>query len=250
MPIGLNHNRSDMKRVLTYFTICMLMSTGSFAQQLSLEEILSRHGKAMGFERLQKVNSMVLTGTLTQNDLMPVKITRLRPDKYLMEFDVADITAYQGFDGTTAWMTAPWTGNAGPQTMTEERTREMRVRADFEGVLYDWSRKGHQLELAGTDTLEAGVCYRVKVTRKDGVVEYHFIDQERFLDQKRLYYRKIRGNDTPMEMLYRDYRPVDGVLFPFTQETRIGGQPYNTLQLEQVLLNVSLDPAQFSMPGK
>ncbi len=237
-----------MKRIFVNLVLILLAGIPVMAQELSVDELLARYYKAVGMEHLKKVNSMVMTGLMTQNDVMPVKVYRLRPDKYLMEFDIADLTAYQGYDGNTAWMTAPWTGNPKPQVMPPDRAGAMKITAEFEGILFDWKAKGHLVELAGKDTVDQVIMNKLKITKNDGGVEYLFLDPADNLIKKRLYNRMIRGKETAMENYYSDYRPVEGIMFGFKQDTRIGGQPYNSLQFETIELNKEVDPGLFSMP--
>jgi hypothetical protein len=201
-------------------------------------------------EKQQQVNTIIMKGSIVQQDVMPAKIIRMRPDKYMMEFDLADITAFQAFDGTSAWSTAPWTGNPKPQAMPEDRTRDMKTRADFDGILYNWKAKGHVVELQGTDTVETEPAYKFKITKADEGVEYLFISRNDLLLKKRSYTRVSRGKEVVMDNYYRDYREVEGVKFPFTIDTHFAGQLYNSLQLESVELNKPVDPKSFSMPEK
>ncbi len=237
-----------MKRFYVNLVFIFFAVAPAVAQEQSLNDILDKYYKAMGIDRLKKVNSMVMTGLMTQNDVMPVKVYRLRPDKYLMEFDIADLTAYQGYDGTTAWMTTPWTGNPKPQVMPPDRVGAMKITAEFEGILFDWKAKGHLVELAGKDTVDHVIMNKLKITKNDGGVEYLFIDPGDNLIKKRLYNRTVRGREIVMENYFSDYRPVEGIMFGFKQDTRIDGQPYNSLQYETIELNKEIDPGMFSMP--
>jgi hypothetical protein len=239
-----------MKQYLSVAIAFLAFISIADAQELPLETILTKHYQAMGYDNLQRINTVLMTGTLVQNDVMPVKITRERPNFFLMESDVADITSFQGFDGQTAWWTIPWTGNPKPQLMPEDRAKEMSSRADFEGILYHWKDKGHSVELAGTDTVENSPVYKFKITRKDGGVEFLFLDMKKFILLKRMYSRVIRGQEVPIENFYRDYRPVQGFLFAFTQDMHFGGQPYNSLQLESIEVNKPVDAKMFKMPSR
>ncbi|MEI7662154.1 MAG: hypothetical protein WCK34_08150 [Bacteroidota bacterium] len=239
-----------MKIKLSLAIALMIFFSMARSQEITLDEILARYANAMGMEKLQGVSTMIMDGTLIQQDAMPVKIVRMRPDRYLMEFDIQDITASQGYDGQTAWWTTPWAGNPGPQLMPEERARDLKSRADFDGILAGWKTKGHLVELVGRDTVEKAPAYRLKITRRDGGIEYLFIDAETFLVHKRLTYRKARGQDVAVENYFRDYRPVEGILFAFTQDTFLGGQPYNSLQFDSIRLNAPVEAAVFGMPVK
>ena len=239
-----------MKKILSVtFAILMIFSVAG-AQELALNDILSKYYKAMGIENLRKVNTVIMKGTMIQQDAMPVKIVKMRPDRFLMEFDIQDITAYQAYDGQTAWWTTPWTGNPKPQVMPDDRAKDMRSKADFEGLLFDWKIKGYTVELVGRDTVEKSPVYKLKITKKDGGVEFLFIDATKFIVQKRMYNRMVRGQDVTMEIYFRDYRLVQGILFPFTQDTHFGGQPYNSLQLDTIELDKPVDTQIFRMPAK
>jgi hypothetical protein len=238
-----------MKTTVSVTVAILLFFSMAGAQDLTLDDILSKHFNAMGYENLQKVNTITMTGTIVQQDAMPVKIHRMRPDRFLMEFDIQDITAYQGYDGQTAWWTTPWTGNPKPQTMPDDRAKEMKGRSDFDGLLYNWKAKGHIVELVGHDTVEKSPVYKLKITKKDGGVEFLFMNAAKFIIQKRLYFRMVRGQEVAMENYFRDYRPVHGVLFAFTQDTHFGGQPYNSLQFDSIELNKPVDARIFTMPA-
>ncbi len=239
-----------MKKILSVtFAILMIFSIAG-AQELALDEILSKYYKAMGIENLLKVNTIIMTGTMIQQDAMPVKIVKMRPDQYLMEFDIQDITAYQAYDGQTAWWTTPWTGNPKPQVMPDDRAKDLKSKADFDGLLFNWKIKGHTVELAGRDTVEKSPVYKLKITKKDGGVEFLFIDATKFIVQKRMYNRMVRGQDVTMEIYFRDYRMVKGIMFAFTQDTHFGGQPYNSLQLDTIELNKPVDAKIFRMPAQ
>lgn len=236
-----------MKTRLSLFGLFLSLASALMAQELTLDEIMEKYYQAARFDKLQQVKTIIMTGTLVQQDLMPVKIVRVRPDKYMMEFDVADMTAYQVFDGQTAWMTAPWTGNAAPQVLPPERAVDLKNRSDMDGVLYRWKDKGHTLELAGNDTVNGLLAYKIKVTRKDGGVEYQFIDQKSFLPLKKLSYRKAGGRELPVENYYRDYRDVEGIPFAFTVENNNAGR-VNEIQYESIELNKPVDLKIFTLP--
>lgn len=237
-----------MKKGVIVFFVIFLAGITLFAQEPGIDEILSKHYMATGMEKLKGINTVVMLGTIIQNDAMPVKITRMRPDKYLMEFDVMDMSTFQAYDGVVAWSTAPWTGNAKPQPMPEDRARDLRSRADFEGILVNWKEKGHTVELSGIDTVENVLVYRLNVTKKDGGTENQYLGTRDYLLKKRSYTRMSRGKELQVEVFFRDYRQVGGIPFPYQQDTYLGGQLYNSVQIDEVLLNEPVDVKIFSMP--
>ena len=153
-----------MKKIFALLGLLFILTSAVRSQEINLDELLQKYFKAAAYDKLQKVNTIISYGTLVQQDLMPIKIVRMRPDKYLQEFDVADMTAYQAYDGSTAWMTAPWTGNPRPQPLPDDRLKDIKVKADFNGLLFHWKAKGEVVELAGTDTVDNTLAYKIKVT--------------------------------------------------------------------------------------
>jgi hypothetical protein len=238
-----------MNRILIASGCALLISVAVKSQELSLDDVLIKYYQASAMENLQKMNTVTVTGTIVQQDLMPFRIVKVRPDKYLLEFDAVDITAYLAYDGQTAWMTAPWTGNPKPQEMPPDRKGEMKVRADFDGILYHWKDKGVTLELIGRETTDSLDAYRIKLIRVDGGTENYFIDARDFLLKKRTYMRKIRGQDVEVQMFYLDYRKQDGIPFPFV--TRIlTNQFAQEYQADSVEFNLPVNGNIFKMPEK
>jgi hypothetical protein len=237
-----------MKRIVILVGMLFLFSAAIMAQEMKLEDILDKYFKVNGFDKMQKVQTIIMKGSLVQQDVMPIKILKMRPDRYMMEFDVADITAYQAYDGKTAWMTTPWTGNPKPQLMPEDRANDIKNRAVFDGLIYNWKSQGHNAEMAGMDSVENIPAYKIKLTRKDGGIEYYFIDTKNYMLQKRIYYRVIRGKEAEVANFFRDYRTIDGILFPFIIDATMDGQPYSSIQYETIELNKLVDEKMFEMP--
>jgi len=218
------------------------------AQDTNLEKVLKSYYKANGLDKLQKIKSLVMTGTITRNDLMPIKITKLRPNKYRMDYELTDLAAIQCFDGKTGWLTAPWTGTPKASVMDEDALKDIKNRADFEGLLFNYREKEHNVELAGKDTIEGRIMHKIKLTRKDGGIEYYFIDIENNQLVKRTFKRMIRNKEIEIENVYSDYRMIDGILFPFVNETLMNGERYSYIEFEKIELNVAVDNKVFSMP--
>ena len=65
-----------------------------------------------------------------------------------------------------------------------------------------------------------------------------------------MYYHSARGQEVAIEVYFHDYRPVQGVMFAFTQDTHYGGQPYNSLQFDTIEMNQPVDIKIFHMPAK
>jgi len=88
--------------------------------------------------------------------------------------------------------------------------------------LVDYAAKGTQVELAGMEKVEGRDTYELKLTLKNGRAIHVWIDAETFLETKMEGTpRRLDGTDHPVELYFRDYRPVSGVQIPSVLETHV-----------------------------
>lgn len=238
-----------MKKFSLLLGIMVVGSILGYAQEPTLDEVLEQHYKARKMDQFQKVQTIIQTGLRVQQDIMPLKVVNKRPNFYLMEFDVADLTAYQAYDGDSAWMTAPWTGNPAPRILHGSSADGLIRGADFDGPLYHWKEKGYQLELLGKDTVESKLAYQLKLTYPDSTEQFYFIDCTDYLLKKRLSYRTYGDQQLPIETYYRDYEEVEGIPFAFLVETRYPGRSIE-MEVHNIELNKPIEPDYFRPPSE
>lgn len=192
-----------------------------------------------------------MTGSITRQDVMPITITKQRPDKYRMDFSVQDVPAIQSYNGTAAWQTMPWTGNMAPQMVPEARIGDFKNRADFEGPLVNWKERGFVIEMVGIDTVNDVETYNLKLTRPDGNKEYFFIGTSDYLLHMQRNYRKGRdGSDVEVNVFLSDYREVNGVKFAFHTQSTMGGYPFSEIEYESIIVDSKVDEKIFDFPDQ
>ena len=218
------------------------------SQDLNLNELLDNYFKTNGLDVYQKSKSIIIKGTLTQQGIASMMITKMRPDRYRMDFSIRGAPAIQAYDGKTAWWTMPWIGNSRPQVMPEELAKDLRIKADFDGILFNWKAKGHFVELVGTESLDSIRVYKIKVINKEEGIEYYFIDNEKFYLRKRVSYRKQKDKEIEVENWFSDYRNIEGVLISFLNENKIEGRTISILKYESVELGEPVDEKIFEFP--
>jgi hypothetical protein len=121
--------------------------------------------------------------------------------------------------------------------------------------------KGTRIELAGTEKVEGRDTYNLKLTMKNGAAIHVWIDAETFLEAKiEGQPRRLDGTDHPVEIYFRDYRPVDGLQIPYVLETKVLPVGQNALGMrdtpvpaektiiDKVVVNPKLDQSLFSKP--
>ena len=162
------------------------------------------------------------------------------------------MTGIQAYDGTTAWMVMPFLGKNDPEEMTGDDLKDIIQQADLvEGPLFNWKEKGHTLEFLGEDTIEGTPAWKLKLTLKNGDESTIWFDKDAYLMIKSEGKRKRGEQEIEIESSFGDYKEVDGLLFPFSIETKAKGQPQGaTITVVSIELNPKLDPAIFAMPAK
>ncbi len=239
-----------MKKLTTSIAI-VLFTLGLSLQAQTLDEILKNHFDAVGLEKLKNVKTINFTGKVVQGGMeLPFTMFLARPLKYRMDITVQGQQITQAFDGTSGWMVNPLTGSLDPQDMDPEQIKEMEKQADFEGELYNYEKKGSQLELIGTEDFEGTKVYKLKLTDKDGDITYHYLDSDTYVVIKTISKRTINGTEVEGESLFSNFQMVDGMAFPYSISTGMNGQIMAEIVIEKAEFDKKLDNSFFEKPEK
>jgi outer membrane lipoprotein-sorting protein len=219
----------------------------------SVDEIIAKNVQARGgADKLKSVKSIKSTATMSMGPGIeaPGTLIQKRPALARLEFTVQGLTAVQAYDGKNGWQIMPFMGKKDPELMSADEAKEIEENADLDGPLLDYKSKGHQVELQGKEKIEGTDAYKLKVTLKNGDVQTIYIDSDSFLDIKKVTKRTVRGTEQEIESAIGDYKPVDGIMFPFAVESGIKGTDQKQkLTITKVELNVPADDSLFKMPS-
>lgn len=236
-----------MKRrvLISAFIAIAFISIGS-AQDL--DKILKSHFKAIGQKNLDKITSMQAIGYASSMGMdMPFTMNIKRPDKLKIVVEVQGAQMIQAVDGETAWSVNPMMGSSAPVELTGPEADGLKENADMDGQLWEYEKKGHQLGLDGTETVNGNECHVLKLTKKNGNTDYYYVDQESYLIHKVRTNTVSNGMPMEVEAFTSNYQEVNGYMMPFSTEQRVGGQTMLNLELEKVETNVDMDDAMFSI---
>jgi outer membrane lipoprotein-sorting protein len=195
-----------------------------------------------GLDRIRAVRSVRMTGrvTFSGDAPHPIVVEVARPGRIRTEVTFPARPWIQVFDGRQGWTRSPFTKTPEAQPMTSEQLANAPEQADLEGPLVDSARKGIRLAFEGRESVDGRDAWRIRVTRRDGVV--------RFLDIDATTSLKVRwegelgaGESRRMNAsLFSDYRAVDGLTFPFRIVSGISG---GDVGQEIVFDRIEVDPA-------
>jgi len=192
---------------------------------------------------------------------LPFVMDLERPRKSRVELKFKGQTAVQVYDGENGWKLRPYLNRLEVEPYSQEELRLASMQTDLDGPLVDYSAKGIQIELDGKEKVEDRDCYKLKLTLKNGKTVHVWIDAQSFLETKiEGQPRRLDGKEHKVEVYYRDYRPVSGLLIPFVLETRVlpvttvghgfkdPPVPAEKITIEKVVVNPKLDASLFSKP--
>jgi hypothetical protein len=93
-------------------------------------------------------------------------------------------------------------------------------------------------------------AHKLKVTRKNGDVNYVYLDPDAFLEIRIVSQREEHGAQVETETDLSDYEKVNGVYLPFSIESAPkGASDKQKIIIEKAEGNVPLDDAAFKFPA-
>jgi len=181
---------------------------------------------------------------------LPFVLQFKHPNKSRLEIEFAGKTAIQVYDGTQGWKLRPFLNRNNVEPFTAQEAKAEAEQGDPVDVLVDYAAKGTQVELEKAEPVEGRDAYKLKLTMKGGKIRHVWIDAQSFLDVKvEGVQRRMDGRMRDVWIYQRDFRPVQGLMMPFLQETAVDGYPgTHKMVIEKVAVNPKLDDALFTKP--
>ncbi|HEX5063619.1 MAG TPA: hypothetical protein VFV99_29780 [Kofleriaceae bacterium] len=209
-----------------------------------------------GAEKLRAINTLRLTGKATMGggdfslEAAWGSITT-RSGKVRNEITLQGLTQVNAYDGKEGWSVRPFGGRRDAEKASEDQARSFAQDADLDGPLIDWRQKGHKVEYLGTEDVDGTLAAKLRVTRKDGDIQYVFLDPESGLEIRITTVHKVRGTEEIGETDFGGYQQVGGVWIPFSIESGSpGGSRGFRVQVERAEINVPVEDDIFKLPTK
>ncbi len=133
--------------------------------------------------------------------------------------------------------------------MQFDDAKDVVEQADMDGPIVDYKSKGNSVELLGKEDIEGSPAYKLKVSLKNGDVSYVYIDTETALQVKETSKRKQQGSEIEVDSYLTNFKPVNGVLFPFMIENKVAGKSVGQFTVDDIKANVAFDDGIFVMPA-
>ena len=234
----------------SFFAFAVLLATQATAQ--TVDEVIKKSIDARGgIQKIKAVKSVRMTGKVTPQGLeIPIVLQAKRPSFVRIDATFQGKSQTQAYDGETGWKIDPFQGSPDPEKVAGDDLKELQEQSDLDGGLIDYKEKGHSVELMGKEDVEGTPAYKLKLTLKTGDVRYIYLDAENYLELKVSLKRKTPGGEIEIDQYPGNYKPVNGIIFPYSIETKVRGQSVNTIIIDKIELDVAIDESVFKMPAK
>lgn len=230
------------KYVFLFFVLTGLLPV---AHAQTLDEIINKHLTAMGGSRqISTLLTTVMTGTFTAmgtTDLINTITTKKHLVGSRINIEANGTTNYQIVTAKECWIYTPVQGDKEPRPLVPDQCKAAQVQLDLQGPFINHKEKGIKVELAGKDTVDGVMCYKLKVTSPNtNVTVYSISSQTGFIVKsitKLFQFAQLEDVVTT----YGDYKKnADGYWFAYSNVT-----PRGTTRYETIVTNVKVDEKLF-----
>jgi len=240
-----------MRHVLIVLVAVCCCGAASHSQ--TADELIEKNIQARGgTEKMKAVKTLRMTGRFEGGGGFTASVGQenQRPDLIRETFTLQGMTQVQAYDGSTGWQIQPFGGKKDPELMGEDDLRDLLLDADFDGPLVDYKEKGSTVEYLGHDEVDGDDALRLKITLKNGDIIYDYLDPDTFIEIRKEIQQFIRGSVRDRVQGLGSYKPVAGVMYPFSISQGPKNHPdAQTITVQKMEANVPIDPADFALPA-
>ncbi len=214
-------------------------------------EIARQHAQRAG-DKLAELKTLRAEGrTFIGGEMVPFTLLAERPNRLRVESFSPLRRVIQGYDG----LSAPWIShtefNAGTaQNMPPNDAKDFVANADFDGPLVNYADKGYTVDYAGEDTIDGRRAFKLLVMSRADDIFFLWVDAETHEVVKRTVFRAGKEERVTIETLFKDFRPVAGVLQPHRIETTANGRLLYVMVIDKMEPNVPMPTAAFIRPER
>ena len=237
-----------MKKSIFTIVVIIISVLFNIAQAQSLDDILDKHFKAVGQDKLIAAKTIKVKAKVSQMGMdMPLEMNIKKPDKFLVIVDMQGQKMIQAFDGEKGWMIAPWVSTE-PQDLAGDQLIQAQQQADLEGELFNYQQKGSTAEFAGKVNIDGKDAYRIILNTKDGNSKDYFIDADSYYITKVKAKIDAQGQTMEVEQTLSDFKTFNGITMPtkISSKTPVGTA---VILFEDVKFNEDMDDSIFNRPA-
>jgi hypothetical protein len=229
------------------FASILSVASAAPARAQDAEKIVDQYIKAQGGAKtLSKVQTLTIEGTLTNaadNKSGTYTFDTKLPNRYYTELVEGDRTTIEAYNGKSAWHKTP----AGEiETLVGSDGGQLEAAGQYYNSHFVNAKK-NKLGIAyiGHAQVRGKDAFQIEITTPSGLKRDVFFDPQTHLILKES--AAIGGIEE--QILYDDYRPLNGVRIPYKIELHRGSDSYD-IAVTRAAVNSTLGERIFDFPKK
>lgn len=243
-----------MKRLSFLLALIAFISLGALSTQAqNVDKILANYYKKMGgLDNIKNIKTLKANARMVQQGAeIPLVLVQKKPNKQRIDMEFQGQKFSQSYNGKEGWTVNPFIQVMEPKMLTEEELKEVEDQSTIDDPLMDYKKKGHTIELEGTETIE-GIDYdKIKLTKKNGNIHYYLLskgDSMQVVVRRTILGGPMKGQTG--ESILGDYRAAGEGLMPYSITSKLQGQTFLQIKIDSYEINPAIDDALFDFPTK
>jgi hypothetical protein len=241
--------RRTISMTMAALLLAGLAAAPALCQSVSdiLEKMIDANG---GRKALEAIKDTTMVGDMELPAVGMsgfVTIYHKEPNMFRQEMEIMGMVMVNAYDGEIGWMINPQTGAV--EDMDGDALAESK-RGAFEfgnAALLEPEKHGITYEFKGKEKLEDKEYFVLVQTFPNDDTNTMYIDTSTYL----LYLMKQKGTDmmgspTDQELIFSDYKKVDGVMAAHVMTIYQGGEEFGIFTLSEIKYNSSLEDSLFA----
>ncbi|WP_438482084.1 hypothetical protein [Oleiharenicola lentus] len=238
-----------MNRLPPVILVLGLLACSVFGASTDIGRDIARQHAERAGAKLPALNSLRGDGkTFIGREVVPFAFISQRPNRLRVESYTPLRRVVQVYDGTNApWISHTEIKNGIPENMPEGDAKDFIENADFDGPLVNYAAKGFSVDYAGEEKIDGRDAFKLLVMSKTDHIFFLWVDTKNYEIVKRTVYRTVKGKRVAMDTLFKDFRPVGGVLQPHRVETLADGRLLYVMVTDKMAANpADVDAGNFA----
>ena len=234
-----------MLRYFRFFFCSFLLVLARSACAQEPAKIVEQYVKAAGGRALSKIRTLSLEGTFTTDDGKSGTFTldTKLPNRYYMELLVGDQNLIEAYNGKSAWHRDA-SGELG--TLVGPDGMQLEAAAQYyNSRLVNPKKEKMALAFIGTAQVRGKDAQEIEITSATGMKRHVFFDPQTHLIVKEA--ATVGGLEE--EILYDEYRAMEGIKLPNKIELHRGGAKYD-ITVSRAIVNGTIGERVFDFPIK
>jgi outer membrane lipoprotein-sorting protein len=220
------------------------------AKSQSADEIIAKYiAFAGGVQKWKKIKTITSSGTYNYGGMeFPFKAWSKAPDLYKYEVTSNGKSFNQAYDGREGWKIDGFKDETHKTMLTGKQATAMANESDveLESPFIDYQKKGHTVIPEGKDTVDKRICYKIRLTRKNGDTETYYFDSGNYeLVKKQAISKNTELDNSILDILYSDYRTIEGIAIPQKTSCISNGQTILVITVKDIKLNLPIADSIF-----